>query len=344
MKIFRKILLGAVLTVLGLVTFTAASIYIDGWIGTRRLDGITNVAADNGSGGAVRAYVARPPGAGPHPTVIMIHEFYGLNVKMRDKADHLARAGYVVIAPDMFRGSATSWIPRAIYQTLTTPQEQRNTDLDAVYAWLEQQPEVDPGRVAVIGFCFGGATSLRYSLWNPRLAATAVFYGSPLTDSAELKSLPGPRRACRARRPVKHGNATDRQPAAYAGGHRKLHSSSTRLVKVAGPPRAGRLINLKSNVVAREKHHLINHRRFSVIKCAQARPAKVGRQPPASAHAEQPQQQNNLRSHHKAPALAHCVSITHAKQTRRPLLQPCAARTAHVRIHTLQHPVTVTPI
>ena len=192
MKIFRKILLGAVLTVLGLVTFAAASIYIDGWIGTRRLDGITNVAADNGSGGAVRAYVARPPGAGPHPTVIMIHEFYGLNVKMRDKADHLARAGYVVIAPDMFRGSTTSWIPRAIYQSLTTPQEQRNTDLDAVYAWLAQQPEVDATRVAIIGFCFGGATSLRYSLWNPKLAATAVFYGSPISDANQLKSLPGP--------------------------------------------------------------------------------------------------------------------------------------------------------
>lgn len=122
----------------------------------------------------------------------MIHEFWGFNTEMRDKADLLARSGYVVVAPDMFRGSSTNWIPRAIYQTLTTPQERRNTDLDAVYAWLEQQPEVDPGRVAVMGFCFGGATSLRYSLWNPKLAATAVFYGSPISDANQLKSLPGP--------------------------------------------------------------------------------------------------------------------------------------------------------
>lgn len=192
MKIIRKIALVSLMSVLGLVTFIAASIFFDGWIGSRRLDSITNVTVANPGGPAVRAYLARPAGAGPHPTVIMIHEFWGLNIEMRDKADLLARAGYVVVAPDMFRGSSTSWLPRAIYQTLTTPQEQRNTDLDAVYAWLEQQPEVNPGRVAVIGFCFGGATSLRYSLWNPKLAATAVFYGSPISDAGQLKSLPGP--------------------------------------------------------------------------------------------------------------------------------------------------------
>lgn len=192
MKIIRKIALVSLLSVLGLVTFIAASIFFDGWIGSRRLDSITNVTVANPGGPAVRAYLARPAGAGPHPTVIMIHEFWGFNTEMRDKADFLARSGYVVVAPDMFRGSSTSWIPRAIYQTLTTPQERRNTDLDAVYAWLEQQPEVDPGRVAVMGFCFGGATSLRYSLWNPKLAATAVFYGSPISDANQLKSLPGP--------------------------------------------------------------------------------------------------------------------------------------------------------
>lgn len=192
MKIIRKIALVSLMSVLGLATFIAASIFFDGWIGSRRLDSITNVTVANPGGPAVRAYLARPAGAGPHPTVIMIHEFWGLNIEMRDKADLLARAGYVVVAPDMFRGSSTSWLPRAIYQTLTTPQEQRNTDLDAVYAWLEQQPEVNPGRVAVIGFCFGGATSLRYSLWNPKLAATAVFYGSPISDAGQLKSLPGP--------------------------------------------------------------------------------------------------------------------------------------------------------
>jgi len=65
-------------------------------------------------------------------------------------------------------------------------------DLDAVFAWLAAQPDVQADRVAVTGFCFGGGMSLRYSLRNDQLAGTVVFYGSPVADANQLKSLPGP--------------------------------------------------------------------------------------------------------------------------------------------------------
>jgi carboxymethylenebutenolidase len=140
----------------------------------------------------VRAYVAVPQGEGPFPAVIMIHEFYGLNQSIVGKAQGLAEEGYVVIAPDTFRGSTTSWIPRAIFQVITTPAERVNQDLDSVFAWLESQPNVNPQRIAIMGFCYGGRTSLLYSLHNPNLAATVVFYGSPVTDVETLRQLPGP--------------------------------------------------------------------------------------------------------------------------------------------------------
>ncbi len=97
-----------------------------------------------------------------------------------------------MVAPDTFRGSTTSWIPRAIYQVISTKPENVNADLDSVYAWLESQPEADNDRIAIAGFCYGGRTSLLYSLHNNRLAATVVFYGSPETDPDVLKNLPGP--------------------------------------------------------------------------------------------------------------------------------------------------------
>jgi carboxymethylenebutenolidase len=122
----------------------------------------------------------------------MIHEFFGLNESILGKADLLAQEGYLVVAPDTFRGSTTSWIPRAIYQVISTRPEAVNADLDSVYAWLGSQPEVDADRVATAGFCYGGRVSLSYSLHNPRLAATVIFYGSPETDPAILKTLPGP--------------------------------------------------------------------------------------------------------------------------------------------------------
>jgi carboxymethylenebutenolidase len=140
----------------------------------------------------VLAYVAKPEGDGPFPTVIMIHEFFGLNESIIGKAEGLADEGYYVVAPDTFRGSTTSWIPRAIYQVISTKPETVNMDLDSVYAWLESQPEVANERVAIAGFCYGGRASLLYSLHNNRLAATVVFYGSPETDPEILKNLPGP--------------------------------------------------------------------------------------------------------------------------------------------------------
>lgn len=97
-----------------------------------------------------------------------------------------------MIAPDTFRSATTSWIPRAIYQVVSTKPEDINTDLDSVYTWLETQSDVDPNRIAIAGFCYGGRTSLVYSLHNNKLAATVVFYGSPETDPAVLKNLPGP--------------------------------------------------------------------------------------------------------------------------------------------------------
>ena len=191
-KIVRRV--GFVITVVlaGAIVLLAGSIVVDGFGSAARLDAVTNVTLPNASGPAVRAYVARPAGAGPHPAVIMVHEFFGLNQSLREKADLLAESGYVVIAPDVFRGSTTDWIPHAIYQVISTPADQVNQDLDAVFAWLADQPDVQADRIAVAGFCFGGRTALLYSLHNPQLAGTVIFYGGPVTEAERLRALPGP--------------------------------------------------------------------------------------------------------------------------------------------------------
>lgn len=193
MKIIKRVLLGILVVIGGLVLFLAGSIIVDSLAGGDRLDTVTNTTIPGVDGGPdVRAYVAKPAGEGPFPAVIMIHEFFGLNESIVGKADLLAEEGYLVVAPDTFRGSTTSWIPRAIYQVITTDQADVNADLDSVYAWLESQPDAAQDQVGVAGFCYGGRASLLYSLHNNRLAATVIFYGSSEIDPAVLKNLPGP--------------------------------------------------------------------------------------------------------------------------------------------------------
>ena len=193
MKIVKRIIWGFLITLVVLVVFLVGSVAVDYAVGAERIAKVTNTSIPGvNAGPLVRAYLAKPQGAGPFPVVIMIHEFFGLNESIVGKADGLAAQGYLVLAPDTFRGSTTGWIPRAIYQVITNKPEQVNADLDSVYAWLEAQPEVDKARIAIVGFCYGGRTSLLYSLHNNRLAASVVFYGSPVTDPAVLKNLPGP--------------------------------------------------------------------------------------------------------------------------------------------------------
>jgi carboxymethylenebutenolidase len=193
MKLIKRLIYGFLLLLVALVVFLAGSVLVDFALGGDRLESLANTIIPGVNDGPdVLAYVAKPDGEGPFPTVIMIHEFFGLNESIIGKAKGLAEEGYYVVAPDTFRGSTTAWIPRAIYQVISTPPERVNADLDSVYAWLESRPDVDASRVAIAGFCYGGRASLLYSLHNNRLAATVVFYGSPETDPQVLKNLPGP--------------------------------------------------------------------------------------------------------------------------------------------------------
>ncbi len=193
MKIAKRILLGSLGLIVGFVILLAGSIVIDFAIGSDRIKTVTNTTIPGLNGAPdVYAYIAAPQGSGPFPVVIMIHEFFGLNQSIVGKAQGLAEQGYLVVAPDTFRGSTTDWIPRAIYQVITTKPEQVDQDLDAVYAWIKSQPAAMANRTGIVGFCYGGRTSLTYSLHNDRLSATVIFYGSPIADPVVLRSLPGP--------------------------------------------------------------------------------------------------------------------------------------------------------
>jgi carboxymethylenebutenolidase len=176
----------------GFMVVIAASVIIDQGMGVNRLDGITNTVIPNGSNPAIRAYVARPSGTGPFPVVIMVHEWWGLKAEIAGKADALAKDGYIVVAPNLFRGNTTDWFPTAIWQVSNTPTTQIDGDLDAVLQWINNQPDANHNQIAIMGFCFGGGTALRYSVNTPAITATAVFYGSVITDPAKLKKIQGP--------------------------------------------------------------------------------------------------------------------------------------------------------
>ena len=163
------------------------SILFDTLFPSQRVTDFTNVTFTDDGGAAHHAYLAKPEGAGPHPGVLLIHEFFGLNGDIVAKADILAREGYTVLAVDAYGGKTTKQLLRAILFVTTTPQERISRNVDAGYAYLAGLEGVDPGRIGAAGFCFGGTQVMQLGTRNPDLAAAAIFYGSgPIQDPAEL--------------------------------------------------------------------------------------------------------------------------------------------------------------
>lgn len=198
MHLLRRILVALVAALVAVALGVVVSIPFDGWLNRGRVAALTNAVADGEA--PVAVYLARPdaharPAAveGPLPVVVMIHEFWGLNEALLSKAELLAAEGYLVVAPDTLRGTTTRWLPKALWHTLSTPDERVVADLDTVVAWLRTRADVDPERIVVMGFCYGGGKALAYALARPTVpAGTAVFYGDLSDDAEALARLEGP--------------------------------------------------------------------------------------------------------------------------------------------------------
>jgi carboxymethylenebutenolidase len=130
--------------------------------------------------GELRAYLSIPVGEGSWPGVVVIMDAFGLSDDIREQADHLAAAGYLAFAPDLYSGRGL----RCVLATLRASRSGKGEayeDIEAARRWLQARPDCT-GRIGVIGFCMGGGFAL---LCAPRLpfAAASVNYGEVPADA-----------------------------------------------------------------------------------------------------------------------------------------------------------------
>lgn len=134
-----------------------------------------------------RGYLAVPEGDGPFPAVVLIHEWNGLVDRARQTADAFAEHGYIALAADLYRGRTGSGREENIeLMNEARSDEQRIIDnLDAAVDWLKANTPAT-GRVATIGWCFGGGVALSYALGGEHHDGTAIFYGSLIDDPEQM--------------------------------------------------------------------------------------------------------------------------------------------------------------
>lgn len=189
MKLLQRIAIG-VAVVLGLVV-VGVGVYlaIDIAQGGGRVQALSNVTYSGPNGETRYGYLAVPEGPGPHPTVMLGHEWWGLTEDIVDKADLLAAEGYIAFAPNLWGETSTAAVPRAIFLVATTPQETLNAEMDAAMDYLLAVEGVDNEQLAALGFCFGGRQVMWLATRFEGLDAVVQFYGGTISDPAELGVL-----------------------------------------------------------------------------------------------------------------------------------------------------------
>jgi carboxymethylenebutenolidase len=139
---------------------------------------------------AARGYLAVPEGDGPFPAVILIHEWNGLVDRVREMADAMAAEGYVALAADLYsaRTGTNQEENVALMRETQASPERVIANLDAAARYLRSRDDVT-GRIATMGWCFGGGIALSYAIGGERHEGTAIFYGSLVTDPEILASI-----------------------------------------------------------------------------------------------------------------------------------------------------------
>jgi carboxymethylenebutenolidase len=140
----------------------------------------------------VQGLLYMPPGKGPFPGILVIHEWWGLNDWVKEQASKLAGQGYAALAIDLYRGKVASTPDMAHEIMRGVPEDRAKRDLHAAFEFLAAQPNVRKDRIGSIGWCMGGGYSLDVALQEPTLAADVINYGHLATDPEALQKINAP--------------------------------------------------------------------------------------------------------------------------------------------------------
>ena len=146
----------------------------------------------------LRTWVVHPERRDKAGVVIVLHEIFGLTDWIRAITDRLAADGFIAVAPDLLSGlgpdgggtESTSSRDEVVQLVRKLTPQETAARIAAVREWARRLPSTN-GKVATLGFCWGGARAFESAGAAPPPNAVVVFYGgSP--DSAGLAAVRAP--------------------------------------------------------------------------------------------------------------------------------------------------------
>ncbi|PIV21263.1 MAG: dienelactone hydrolase [Deltaproteobacteria bacterium CG03_land_8_20_14_0_80_45_14] len=132
---------------------------------------------------------------GKRPSIIVVHEWWGLNPYARMRTGQLAKLGYIAFAIDIYgkgvraKDPAEAGTLSGIYRGNRPLMRSRaNAGLEV----LRNHPLADVNRIAAIGYCFGGTVVLEMARSGAELAGVVSFHGGLSTPNpSDAKNIKG---------------------------------------------------------------------------------------------------------------------------------------------------------
>ncbi len=137
---------------------------------------------------STQVYVPSMPQDGK-PYLFVIHEWWGLNKNVKMEADRYYKAldSVNVMALDLYDGEVGVTHEEAAKLSKTDRAERISAIFDALFDYVGES------RVGTVGWCYGGAYSLRAAIHGgDQVDACVIFYGSPVKDADQLQPLQAP--------------------------------------------------------------------------------------------------------------------------------------------------------
>lgn len=141
-------------------------------------------------GQSVKGYLAQPANAEHAPGVVVIQEWWGLDEEVKSVADRLAAAGYRALVPDLYRGKLALEAKEAEHLMGDLNfGDAAGQDIRGAVQYLKA---TGSKKVAVTGFCMGGALTVLSACNVPELDGTVVWYGYPPLEYVDASAIKKP--------------------------------------------------------------------------------------------------------------------------------------------------------
>lgn len=140
----------------------------------------------------ISGFVAEPSTTVRHPGLIVIHPWWGLNDWVKQQTEKLAAQGFVAVAVDLYDGKVATDPAAAQDLRMGLKDSTAIRDLQAGFAYLYNRKDVDHDHIGVIGWDMGAGYALKLAMYQQRLAACVVNYGTLPTDPTDLQQIIAP--------------------------------------------------------------------------------------------------------------------------------------------------------